>query len=157
VTRLARDDDAQELLRIEQASMETFAGAGIELPSFVRATIVGDPLIVVLLDDVLVGYASIEPLGGWWHLHEVSVDPLYGRRGAGTVLLLDVIARAHRAQAVGVSLTTFADLPFNGPWYARHGFEVVEENAHPWLAAAREFERSAGIEVAPRQAMVRHF
>lgn len=137
--------------------METFAGAGLELPSFLPATIVGDPLIVVLLDDVPVGYASIEPLRGWWHLHQVSVDPVYGRRGAGTVLLLDVIARAREAQAVGVSLTTFADLPFNGPWYARHGFKVVNEKSLPWLAAARDFERSAGIEVAPRQAMAQRF
>lgn len=156
-TRAATEQDAAALVRIEQAAMRTFEEAGIDLPSFTSTTVLGEPLVVVLLDGTVVGYAGVQQMGDWWHLHDVAVDPTHGRRGAGTALLLDVVARAREAGAQGVTLTTFRDVAFNGPWYARHGFRPVPEQTHPWLAAARDHERSAGIDVAPRQAMALAF
>ena len=50
----------------------------------------------------------------------------------------------------------FADVPWNAPFYARHGFEVLEPEP-AWMAPLRAAEERIGL---PRQgtrvAMVRH-
>jgi hypothetical protein len=46
---------------------------------------------------------------------------------------------------VRVTLTTYADVPWNGPWYARHGFAELAELT-PELARLRAAERAAGLD-----------
>ena len=54
-----------------------------------------------------------------------------------------------------LALTTFRDVPFNAPFYARLGFRTVEETqASARLARIRQEERLNGYEVAPRVAMI---
>ncbi len=117
----------------------------------------GDPLVVAQVDGVVAGYAAVEQIESWWHLGQISVDPPYARHGVGTALLLHVIELARDAGAPGLTLTTFSDVPFNAPWYERHGFAVVDESAHAWLAEARAAERARGSDVAPRVAMALPF
>jgi GNAT superfamily N-acetyltransferase len=83
-------------------------------------------LWVALADGVPVGFAHIEALEpGIAHLEEVDVRPEHGRRGLGTRL---VIAACRWAAASGyswVTLTTFRDVAWNMPFYARLGFEEI--------------------------------
>ncbi len=53
-----------------------------------------------------------------------------------------------------MTLTTFRDVPFNGPFYMSMGWCTVSE-AHltPGLAAARRTEAVAGLDQWPRIAM----
>ncbi|MEM8769986.1 MAG: GNAT family N-acetyltransferase, partial [Pseudomonadota bacterium] len=45
-----------------------------------------------------------------------------------------------------VTLTTFADIPWNAPFYAAMGFEVLrEQGLTPFLAGALEEERALGL------------
>jgi GNAT superfamily N-acetyltransferase len=66
------------------------------------------------------------------HGHErrvagIYVDPARHRAGIGAALLDRVIDDA-RADGVGsVVLDTQDDVPWNRPWYERHGFVVVPE------------------------------
>lgn len=152
--RPARPDEMAALREVDRASMDTFAAAGISLPEG-DGLLSGDLVLVADHDDEPVGLALVTVHSGWWHLEEISVLPSHGRQGIGTLLVEDVIARAAAAGAPGVTLTTFRDVPFNGPWYARLGFAEVPEDAHPWLAEARRSERARGIDVAPRCAMAR--
>jgi GNAT superfamily N-acetyltransferase len=59
------------------------------------------------------------------HLEEVDVRPDHGRRGLGTKLVLQVCRWAASSGYACVTLTTFRDVPWNMPFYARLGFAVV--------------------------------
>jgi hypothetical protein len=55
-----------------------------------------------------------------------------------------------------LTLTTYVDVPWNGPYYERLGFRYLtagEETAG--LRAVRERERALGLEVWPRTSMRR--
>ena len=55
-----------------------------------------------------------------------------------------------------VTLTTYVDVPWNAPLYKRTGFVAVTDGeCGPGLAAIREAERAAGLDVLPRTAMRR--
>jgi len=153
VIRDATEADAPALIAIDRASTATFTDAGIHLPDEGYDALTGDVLLIAEVDRVAAGVAAVRVHGAWWHLEQISVDPAYGGRGVGTALLAEVAARAGAAGASGVTLTTFRDVAFNGPWYARHGYVEVDEAEHPWLVAARTYERRAGIDVLPRCAM----
>ncbi len=152
--REATDADAPALIAVDRASMASFRDAGIHLPDEGYDAITGDVLLVAEEGGHAVGVAAVRVHDDWWHLEQISVDPGHGRRGVGTTLLLDVVARARTAGAQGVTLTTFRDVAFNGPWYAQHGFVEVAEDTHPWLVVARTYERGAGVDVLPRCAML---
>lgn len=155
VVRVLEPADAEAAAAADRASMQTFWDAGIPLPDDPDEPLEGDLLLVGVLDGEVAGVACVDRHDDVWHLAQMSVHPGAQRRGVGTAMLLDVVARASAAGAAAVTLTTFRDVPFNGPFYARHGFEPVDESLHPWLAEARQHERSEGIDVLPRIAMRR--
>ncbi len=106
--------------------------------------------------DAPVGYATASVVDGEGHLDQVSVVADSGGHGIGAALVERVCAwaveRGHRA----VTLTTFRDVAWNGPWYERLGFRSLDETElGPELAAVRADERARGIDVAPRVAMRR--
>ena len=65
-------------------------------------------------------------LDGHWHLEQVAVDPAHGRRGTGGALLAAVHREVAERGGTEVTLMTYADVPWNGPWYAGHGYAVLE-------------------------------
>jgi predicted N-acetyltransferase YhbS len=71
-----------------------------------------------------VGYVLASDLGGHVHLDQLSVLPDHGGRGLGTALVDVVMAWARDRGATFVTLTTFRDVSWNGPWYERRGFRV---------------------------------
>lgn len=55
-----------------------------------------------------------------------------------------------------LTLTTFADVPWNAPYYARLGFEAVPpERLTPGLRAVRDHEATVGLDAWRRVAMRR--
>lgn len=55
-----------------------------------------------------------------------------------------------------MTLTTFRDVPFNGPFYASLGWTVLEPTSlTAGLLAERQEEESAGIDRWPRVAMIK--
>jgi len=86
-------------------------------------------LWIALADDVPVGFAQVELLGlQHAHLKEIDVHPDHGRRGLGKRLVTAVCEWAVRSGHQDITLTTFRDVPFNMPFYARLGFEEVATN-----------------------------
>ncbi len=78
------------------------------------------------------------------------MHPVHERKGLGSALLEAV------CELGDVTLTTFRDVPWNAPWYARRGFEVLDPAEWgPELEALVAHERELGIEVAPRVVMRR--
>jgi predicted N-acetyltransferase YhbS len=56
----------------------------------------------------------------------MSVDPAHSRRGLGTRLVQSVIDAARGGGFAGLTLTTFKDIPWNGPFYEKMGFRVMD-------------------------------
>lgn len=88
------------------------------------------------------------------HVTEMDVSPAFGRQGLGTRLLAHA---AHEARARGLAwltLTTFEQVPWNAPFYARNGFVRAEDlAAFPHLQRALAHESELGLQ--GRIAMVR--
>ena len=114
-------------------------------------------LWVALADDVPVGFALVEVIEpSVAHLEEIDVHPQHGRRGLGTKLVGAVCAWAIAAGYHSVTLTTLRDVPWNMPFYARLGFEVIPSEAlSPALRSVVQDETRRGLDPTRRVAMRR--
>lgn len=102
------------------------------------------------------GFALLGNLGGDAHLREIDVLPDRAGAGIGSALLETACRRAREHGARRIVLTTFRDLPFNAPWYARCGFvELAGDERGAALDAVLAAEADAGLEAAARCAMGR--
>lgn len=103
--------------------------AGIEARAAARFAEVGLPSaasLPLLVDDadVAVGFALMEACSdGDAHLLELDVEPAHGGRGIGRALISASVDWAFARGLRRLTLTTFRDIPFNAPLYARVGFE----------------------------------
>jgi GNAT superfamily N-acetyltransferase len=137
IIRYARADELGALQQIELAAGRLFAEIGLDqvaeddpLPlDFLREQQrLG--LVWVAADDQgrPVGFAATRELDGALHIEEIAVHPAHGRRGLGK-RLIETLCDWARGQGFGaVTLSTFRDVPWNAPYYARIGFRVLEES-----------------------------
>ncbi|WP_027344219.1 GNAT family N-acetyltransferase [Hamadaea tsunoensis] len=103
-----------------------------------------------------VGYLIAEPVDGCLHIEQISVLPSHGRRGFGAALLAAVAARAVADALPALTLTTFVDVPWNAPYYERHGFHRIgDDELTPGLRVIRDREIALGLDRWPRTAMRR--
>lgn len=152
VIRLARRDELPLLDEIESKAGELFAEVGVgdvaEHPStdlgFIESVArAGAVHVAVDGGDMPVGFALTGLLDGTGHLHELSVDPAHGRRGLGRRLVDAGCAFAYARGCRAMTLSTFRDVPWNGPFYRRIGFRELRPDE--WtptmhLLHARELE-----------------
>jgi GNAT superfamily N-acetyltransferase len=111
--------------------------------------------VVLVSGSPPVGFACIDIVDGDAHLWQLSVHPSAGRQGIGGALVHAACEWARSAGYGAVTLTTYRDVPWNGPFYARLGF-VPLGDLTPGLAAIREHERAIGDDdFGPRVAMRR--
>ncbi|WP_051870026.1 GNAT family N-acetyltransferase, partial [Streptomyces resistomycificus] len=104
--------------------------------------------------DAPVAYLVCEPVDGALHVEQVSVRPDAARRGVGRALLAYAADRAREEGLAGLTLTTFTQVPWNAPYYARLGFRVLEEaELTPGLRKIRAHERELGLDRWPRVCM----
>jgi ribosomal protein S18 acetylase RimI-like enzyme len=88
------------------------------------------------------------------HIIELDVHPEFARRGIGAALIDHACGEARRRGLARVTLTTFADVPWNAPYYQRLGFRVLEKDA--LSATLRDtLAREAGNGLTNRVAMAR--
>jgi predicted N-acetyltransferase YhbS len=88
------------------------------------------------------------------HLEELDVHPDHGWRRLGTRLVRTVCEWASVRGYRAVTLTTFRDVPWNVPFYARLGFEEVPGALlSPALRAILEDEAKRGLARSRRVAM----
>ncbi len=119
---------------------------------------VRDGLAWVAVDDGgrPVAYLIAAVLDGALHVEQVSVDADWGRRGIGRALVDHAARRAVADGRDALTLTTFAEVPWNAPYYERLGFRALaDDELTPGLAAIRAGERERGLDRWPRVAMRR--
>lgn len=121
-----------------------------------RQRLAQDALIVAADGHDPVGYVIFEVVEGCAYVEQLDVLTSHagGRIGAR---LLDAVAEAARGRGLSaLTLSTFRDVPFNGPYYARLGFEVIPDEAlTPGLEAIRAAHLARGLDESRRVFMRR--
>ncbi len=94
----------------------------------------------------IVGFLLAERLDDDLHISEMSVVPMHGRQGVGAALIKVAGEHMRAAGYKRITLTTFASVPWNGPFYLKNGFRVMEAaEVGVGLAARIEQERELGL------------
>jgi len=100
-----------------------------------------------------VGYILVQAVDGLALLAQVDVHPDHGRQGLGTALIRHAMQAMHERGFAECYLTTFSDIAWNAPFYAKLGFGVVGEAVMPQAIAEilrEEQERGLRNRVAMR-------
>lgn len=134
VIRRAYEAELQLLPAIEIKAGALFAEAGLSevadndpaeltyLQSFYRS---GHVHVAADKEDVPVGFILSSSIDGFGHIFEVSVDPAHGRQGLGRALVQAACSVAQANDLKAMTLSTFRDLSWNGPFYQRLGFREL--------------------------------
>jgi predicted N-acetyltransferase YhbS len=163
--RLARPEDARHFPAIERSAAQAFADIeGLEplvegqtIPEERhRLLIAKGHCLTALVADTIAGFLSAERFGRALHIHEMSVDRRHQRGGIGAGLARVCGIDAANVGCECLTLTTFLDVEWNAPFYARLGFERIEDlEAWPRLGEALREERESVGATQERIAMVR--
>lgn len=101
-----------------------------------------DQAWVLVLADEVVGYILADIVDGEAHADQLSITRRVAGHGYGAMLLRHVEAWARHQGLPRLTFTTFRDVPWNAPYYARLGFsEISEDTIGPELAAIVAEER----------------
>lgn len=104
--------------------------------------------------DQPVGFILTLPMDTSLFILELSVHPDWQGNGIGTALLSTVAEAARARGHQALTLTTFLQVPWNAPFYAGLGFELLEDAAlTPELREKREAETAHGLAWTSRCAM----
>ncbi len=163
--RPARPADAPLLQEIEQAAGEQFRPIGMaavadddlpSIPALQGYVERGAAWVATGPDDVPLAYLLLDDVDGATHIEQVSVHPSAAGRGIGRALIETAVEQARARGHARVTLTTFADVPWNAPYYRRLGFDVVPPaDQGPDLRRIRAHEAETGLDRWPRVAMAR--
>jgi GNAT superfamily N-acetyltransferase len=152
--RQARPEEYAGLRRIEFEADRLFASVGIgPFTNDDAEDHFGQAVLVLVVGDPAVGFACVELVDGIPHIWQLAVHPDHGRHGLGRALLQAVCEWARTQRFGAITLTTYRDVPWNGPFYESLGF-VALDALTPGLHAIREHERAIGDDAfGPRVAM----
>jgi len=159
--RLARPEDAAAMPAIETAAASPFAGEASVNPACTRSEADYARLIrrghslVAHVGEAMAGFLVAQPFSRELHIWEMDVAPAFQRRGIGAGLVRAAQIDARNTGFKAITLTTFRDLAWNAPFYARLGFEEVTAlDAHPRLAGELANEVDDGLPADRRCAMI---
>ena len=159
--RLARLPDAEAMPGIERAAAIAFADEPAINPERTRASADYARLIrkghslVAHVGEAMAGFLVAEPFRRELHIWEMGVTPAFQRRGIGAGLVRAAMIDARNTGFSALTLTTFRDLSWNAPFYARLGFEEVTAlDAHLRLSGELANEVDDGLPADRRCAMI---
>lgn len=162
--RLAREADAEFLPAIERAAAEKFADdPDLQEVDFddtweiseLRKMINQGHCLVAESGGSIVGFIITEPHRRELHVWEMDVLPQMQGNSIGSGLIRACKVDARNSGFAALTLTTFRDLAWNGPFYKRLGFvEVTDLEASPRLAGYLEEEAQEGLPHDRRCAMI---
>ena len=164
VIRPAVEADLQRLVVVEIEAGQLFRTIGMDevaedrpRVADLRETAGAGRLWVTTVGAEVAGYVSAEVLDGNAHVAQVSVAPDHAGRALGKAMIEHVEEWGRARGCPATTLTTFRDVPWNGPYYRRLGYRFLEEDGiGPELARTMAHEASLpGIDASLRCAMIR--
>lgn len=156
--------DLQRLVVVEVEAGQVFRTVGMtkvaeDVPQIpdLREAAEAERLWVTEVGSEVAGYIIADVLDGDAHVAQVSVAPAYAGRALGRAMIEFLEDWGRAAGCPATTLTTFRDVPWNGPYYLRLGYHVLrKEDIGPELAMTMAQEASLpGIEASLRCAMVK--
>ncbi|MGW0658772.1 GNAT family N-acetyltransferase [Streptodolium elevatio] len=163
--RVVAADELPDLQDIEVAAGRCFLDVGmpeiagdepLPLGELDAYRVAGRAWVAVEEDARPGAYLIAKSVDGNLHVEQVSVHPDHARRGVGRALIDHAAEHAAGRGMPALTLTTFAEVPWNAPYYARLGFAVLgEADAGPELRAVRAEEAAHGLDRWPRVCMIR--
>jgi len=154
--RVARPDELEVLPALERAADRVFATVGITAV-FEPATVAQyrASAVVLVAGDPPVGSARLTELDGAVYLAQLSVHPEHARRGIGRALVDAAAGWAADQGYRALTLITYRDVAWNGPFYATAGFVPTDELG-PGLAEEWRHDRASHLaRYGPRVVMAR--
>ncbi|MCE1117137.1 MULTISPECIES: GNAT family N-acetyltransferase [Pseudomonas] len=119
---------------MDEAAHAAFAGAGTSW-------------VAVDAEDRPLGFLCATRVDAVLHIDELSVRQDAQGQGLGRQLLDRAVGVARQLGLQAVTLTTFGEVPWNGPFYQRYGFERLGDGAlDQRLRAILAAERAHGLE-----------
>jgi ribosomal protein S18 acetylase RimI-like enzyme len=162
--RPATESDLLGLVEVEVAAGQLFHTVGMSLVAAdvpkiadLRKAVEAARIWATSIGGELAGYICAEVVDGNAHIAQVSVAPDYARRGIGKAMIDFVETWGRSAGYPATTLTTFRDVPRNGPYYLRLGYEILAtRQIGPELARIMEDEASLpGVDASLRCAMIK--
>lgn len=154
--RLATEADLPRLPEIELSAVDAFLNTSIPPGPLSTATPAegwrdalnhGTLWVIDGEGGTPIGFLGAHQDGGELHILEFDVEAGHQGKGLGRLLLNHVIAWARAEGLSDLTLTTFRDIPWNGPFYAKMGFEEISDaDMPPHLAETLEAERARNLE-----------
>jgi GNAT superfamily N-acetyltransferase len=107
-------------------------------------------------NDVPVGFAYARAVEDHLYLQELGVLRSHQRHGIGGRLIEAVYEAAGERGFAAATLSTFADVPWNAPYYERLGFErLPHASLTPGMREIEAEEAAFGLDVSRRVFMRR--
>jgi GNAT superfamily N-acetyltransferase len=161
--RSARVEELAQLAAIEQSAAGLFRhtcysflveAAPLPLDFVQQRFQAGQVWVAIALPAGVVGYAITQAIDGTLYLQQIDVDPAHGRRGIGSALISAVSLWASHQGYCTLSLSTFRDIPWNAPFYAKLGFQMLDDSElSVGFQQIRRQESIAGLPIAHRVIM----
>jgi GNAT superfamily N-acetyltransferase len=143
------------LPEIDERADAVFRAAGYRLPPMAfPVDALAAAAAVFVVGRPPIGFVWIDEVDEVAHVREIAVIPKWMGQGVGGRLLERACEWAAGHSYPAITLTTYADVPWNGPWYARRGF-VESDDLTPQLAAIRAHEEQAGLDAVGRRIVMR--
>lgn len=96
--------------------------------------------------DQPLGFVCASAVDDTLHIEELSVAQSSQGRGLGRALLVRLERWARNADFKALTLTTFATVPWNAPFYARLGFQRLDDaQASEFLRRQLQHEQALGL------------
>jgi ribosomal protein S18 acetylase RimI-like enzyme len=163
--RSARATDMPVIQAIEAAAGAMFGEIGMQLVA--DGALPTDEELLPYIDterawvvtddgDDAIAFILIDTVDGSAHIEQVSVHPDHAHQQHGRALIDHAASVAFQRGYVQLTLTTYRDVPWNGPYYELLGFTAIpDDEVTPGLAAIRRHEAALGLDAWPRVCMRR--
>jgi GNAT superfamily N-acetyltransferase len=136
IIRPASEADSDAIRRVERSAGARFSEIGMEWVAShepMSAALLGEfaqsgrSWVAEDADGRPVGYVVVEIVEGCAHIEQLSVDMDHQGQGIGRALIEEVGAWAESRGLGALTLTTFAEVPWNRALYEHLGFSVLAE------------------------------
>ncbi len=160
--RFARTSDLKAIKEVELAAASRFKGLGLvdhlmdhHFEQTLLKTLIKEEQVWISVceqeQNKVTGFAIATVLGPLAYLEELDVLPGFGRQGIGRALVLKVVDWAREKKFGHLTLSTFAHIPWNAPFYEKLGFTVLpQKNWESQLHEIYMLEQKIGLPVEKR-------